>query len=281
MDNCREKMEQGFTLVELLIAMALGLVILGALSNTFIMQQKTYAVQEQVAEMTENIRGAMDIMTSEIMMTGYGAPTSNMSTWIDWVTGVTMDANPKIEDGASGGSDTFHIAACFDESMVPVTLTANASEMDTTITVSDGSEFNTTTKKLIRIGNFENAVVTAVGVNTLTIDTDPALTGKGLTRVDDLTTSNAYQVGDPVCIVKVISYHVASNTLERNENDGDGFIPLAENIVDLQIAQTDETITIDPLTIQADKPDPNYSENNGYRKLEQRTEITPPNLIVN
>ena len=273
MNNYTEKMEQGFTLIELLVAMAIGLVILSGLSSTFIMQQKTYNLQEQIAEMTENIRGAMDIMTSEIMMTGYGAPTSSMSTWINWVTGVTMDANPKIEDGGSS-PDTIHIAACFDESMVPLTLTAAASEMDTTITVSDGGEFNTTTKKLIRIGNFENAVVTAVAGNTLTIDTDPALTGKGISNIE------GYQVGDPVCIVKVISYSIASNILERNENLGDGFLTLAENIVDLKITQTDETITIDPLTIQADKPDPNYSQNNGYRRFDQRTDITPPNLIV-
>lgn len=273
MNNHTEKMEQGFTLIELLIAMALGLVILGTLSSAFTMQLKAYSVQEQIAEMTGNIRGAMGIVTSEVMMTGYGAPTSNMSTWINWVTGVTMDANPKIEDGGSS-PDTIHIAACFDESMVPLTLTAAASEMDTTITVSDGGKFDTSKKKLIRIGNFENAVVTAVVGNTLTIDTDPALTGKGLTNI------NGYQVGDPVCIVKVISYRIASNTLERNENLGDGFIALAENIVDLQVTQTGETITIDPLTIQADKPDPNYSQNSGYRRLEQRTEITPPNLLT-
>ena len=63
--------ERGFTLIELLIAMTIGLVILAALSSTFLMQRKTYDVQEQIVEMVQNARAAMDIITREIRMGGY------------------------------------------------------------------------------------------------------------------------------------------------------------------------------------------------------------------
>ena len=62
--------ESGFTLVELLIAMTIGLIILAALSTTFLMQRKIYDVQEQIVEMVQTARAAMDMMTREIRMGG-------------------------------------------------------------------------------------------------------------------------------------------------------------------------------------------------------------------
>ena len=281
-----EKREQGFTLIELLIAMALALVVIGSLASTFIIQQKTYNAQEQIAEMNQNGRAAIDMMTREIRMTGYGVPkldpASDLSSWIDstWVSGVTMDSNPKIVEGGSS-PDAIHVAACFDGPAG--SLSAAASKGDTSITLGsgEGSEFNTTRKKVIRIGELESAVVTGISSDTLTIDTDPTTAGnQGL--------KNDYQSGDSVCIVKVISYSIVPETedsktvytLKRNENLGAGRQPLAENIVDLQITQAGNTIEINPLTAQADKPDPNYSPNNGYRTVDQRAFITPPNLLI-
>jgi type IV pilus assembly protein PilW len=63
--------ESGFTLVELLIAMTIGLIILAALSSTFLMQSKIYDVQEQIVEMVQTARAAMDMMSREIRMAGY------------------------------------------------------------------------------------------------------------------------------------------------------------------------------------------------------------------
>ncbi|HUV49428.1 MAG TPA: prepilin-type N-terminal cleavage/methylation domain-containing protein [Anaerolineae bacterium] len=63
--------ESGFTLVEMLIAMTIGLIILTALSSTFLIQRKTYDVQEQIVEMVQTARAAMDMMTREIRMAGY------------------------------------------------------------------------------------------------------------------------------------------------------------------------------------------------------------------
>jgi type IV pilus assembly protein PilW len=53
----------GFTLVELLIAIALGLVILAGLFQTFRTQHDTYIVQDQVAAMQQNLRAAMYLIT--------------------------------------------------------------------------------------------------------------------------------------------------------------------------------------------------------------------------
>jgi len=63
--------EKGFTLVELLIAMALLGVAMTAIYSSFFSQQKSYVVQAQVAAMQQNLRAAMHYMTSDIRMAGY------------------------------------------------------------------------------------------------------------------------------------------------------------------------------------------------------------------
>jgi type IV pilus assembly protein PilW len=62
---------QGFTLVELLVAMVVSLLALGAIYSTFLSQFKSYQVQEEVAAMQQNIRAAMYHMQREIRMAGY------------------------------------------------------------------------------------------------------------------------------------------------------------------------------------------------------------------
>ena len=69
--------DSGFTLIELLIAMAIGLILLGAMYGVFTTHNKIFGTQEQIAEMQQNARTAMDMMTREIRMAGYnptGAP---------------------------------------------------------------------------------------------------------------------------------------------------------------------------------------------------------------
>ena len=69
----------GFSLVELMIAMAAGLVIIGAAYQSFTAQQKIYAAQDRVTEMQQNARAGLDFMTRELRMAGYnprGIPTT-------------------------------------------------------------------------------------------------------------------------------------------------------------------------------------------------------------
>ena len=71
MQNSIKNNERGFTLVELLIAMVISLVVLTSLSSAFISQRKTYDVQEQITEMIQSTRGAIDIISREVKMAGY------------------------------------------------------------------------------------------------------------------------------------------------------------------------------------------------------------------
>ncbi len=289
MSDSVQKNQKGFTLVELLITLAVILIVVASLTSTFVFQLKTYNTQQQITGMLQNARAGMDVMSGEIMMTGYGVTSTALSTWLNWA-GVTFGNDPiVIEDGTGAlGSDIIHVAGCFDGAAT--TLATDASSGDTTIDVGDGSKFNTTTKSNICINGIERAVVTGVSGDTLTIDTDPGTSGnQGLEASYDVSAITV-----DICVVKIISYSIVQETgasgntvytLKRNENLGAGRQPLAENIIDMQVTQVPSTgkikgVEINPLMAQTEKPDPDYDQNNGYRTYRLRSIVTPPNLDV-
>jgi prepilin-type N-terminal cleavage/methylation domain-containing protein len=71
MTAMRNDHEKGFTLVEFLVAIGISAIVLAAIYSVYYAQQKSYVVQEQVAEMQQNLRAAMYIMAREIRMAGY------------------------------------------------------------------------------------------------------------------------------------------------------------------------------------------------------------------
>ncbi len=61
----------GFTLVETVIAMAIGIVLLGSLYGILSFQNRSFHLQEENADMVHNARSAMDLLFREIRMAGY------------------------------------------------------------------------------------------------------------------------------------------------------------------------------------------------------------------
>ena len=65
------KAEQGFSLIELMVAMAISSVIIAGIYNMFYTQQRSYMTQDLVAEMQQNIRAGMQLMARELRSAGY------------------------------------------------------------------------------------------------------------------------------------------------------------------------------------------------------------------
>lgn len=61
----------GFTLVELMVALALGGLVVAAIFSVYTAQQRTYLAQEQVAQMQQNLRAGFYLMTRDLRMAGY------------------------------------------------------------------------------------------------------------------------------------------------------------------------------------------------------------------
>jgi type IV pilus assembly protein PilW len=63
--------KQGFTLVEILVALAISSVVISGVIYSYIGQQKSELSQTQLVEMQQSIRAAMYMLAHDIRMTGY------------------------------------------------------------------------------------------------------------------------------------------------------------------------------------------------------------------
>ena len=63
--------EKGVSLIELLVALVIAAITLAGIYRVFISQTKTYAIQDQVVEVQQSVRSAMDIILRDLRMTGF------------------------------------------------------------------------------------------------------------------------------------------------------------------------------------------------------------------
>ncbi|MEO8001075.1 MAG: PilW family protein [Arenimonas sp.] len=115
------KSTSGFSLIELLIAVALGIVVVGATLGIFISNRQTYITAENVGRVQENARTAFELMTRDVREAG-GTPcakqllianmlnTPGTNWWDNWTTpvfGYESGAMPGTNDVA--GTDAIEI----------------------------------------------------------------------------------------------------------------------------------------------------------------------------
>jgi len=99
---------KGFTLVELLIAMAISGVIMTGVYSAFKTQQDSYLAQDQVAEMQQNIRAGLYIMASDIRMAGYDpSKTGNYGVESATSSKFVFTADLNDDGGAVGSGERF------------------------------------------------------------------------------------------------------------------------------------------------------------------------------
>ncbi len=77
---------QGFTLVELMVAMTIGLIVLAAVAQIFTTSRATYQVEEGLARVQENGRIAMEFVARDLRMAGY-AGCFNVNKTMDTASG--------------------------------------------------------------------------------------------------------------------------------------------------------------------------------------------------
>lgn len=94
--------KQGFTLIELMIAMAIASIVMGSMYRVYHTQQKAFTTQRLVVEMQQNARSAMSLMKRETRMAGY-KPAASDGIDNDGAGGMD-DADPG-ENGRTPGQE--------------------------------------------------------------------------------------------------------------------------------------------------------------------------------
>jgi len=92
---------RGYTLIELLIAMAVASILITMIFQIQGARQKAHAKQKQAVEMQQNIRAAISLMKREIRMAGYDPAASD---------GLDNDLTAGIDDAGESAGSGIHIA---------------------------------------------------------------------------------------------------------------------------------------------------------------------------
>lgn len=114
---------KGFTLIELLVTVAISSFVLLLVSKVFISTNKLNTIQENVASVQQDIRAAMDIMSTDIMMTGFdpkgsaGAGFTDNGDDDDNPINNNTDSNSialKYDYNEDGTIDDNYVNGCYD-----------------------------------------------------------------------------------------------------------------------------------------------------------------------
>jgi len=62
---------KGITLIELLVVLVICTILIGGIYRLFVSQSRAYTVQDQVVEVQQNTRAAMEILLRDLRMTGF------------------------------------------------------------------------------------------------------------------------------------------------------------------------------------------------------------------
>ncbi len=95
----RQKRRTGFTIIELLVTLSISSILIAAAYRAFSGQHKVYHVQNEVMEMQQSVRVAMDILVRDIRMAGFSSTVSLSDP---------IAINP-VEEGMRIGTDSIAV----------------------------------------------------------------------------------------------------------------------------------------------------------------------------
>ena len=255
--------KNGVTLIELLIALVLSSILTAVLYRAFISQQRMYTVQDQVADMQQNVRIAMGQMTREIRMAGYGGDILSVFGDVNGFTNIITPASDAI-------------TIIFADEVGA--LKENAAKGSQQLRVTNARIFNADKKKYLCLDGLHNYSVQSVAEDTVTLYAPLA---------------EDHPIHEPVYLVKAISYYLGlsggKTVLRRNENTGGGGQPLAENMESLEFSYFDARgdVTTNPAdvrmvrmtaTAKTNMLDPEYKGGDGYRRRTLSSNIKIRNM---
>jgi type IV pilus assembly protein PilW len=176
------KTDSGFTMVELLVAIALSAVAMTAVYSTYRSQQNTYIVETQVAAMQQNLRAAMYYIEREMRLAGcdplltgdMGVVSADTST-----LNFTMDITGGETDGKDNDGDDD-----IDESTEDIYGDGDADDTNEDVTYALDDNDNDGDMDLERNGNLIAENIDAL--NFIYLDSDLTLIASPVADPSDI-----------------------------------------------------------------------------------------------
>lgn len=162
---------KGFTLIELMVALVLSFILVGAIYRTFTVQQKVYTVQDQIAEAQQNARMAMNILMRDIRMAGYGLPDGGVT-----IGGTTYSNAIQIKKegkykGVDQSFDLITLVGAFGSPIGYLSRTVSPGSTELYLRSSaEASHFDAGDNKYIFIGGLDSLTILSVSGNKITLN---------------------------------------------------------------------------------------------------------------
>ncbi|MCP2500837.1 MAG: PilW family protein [Deltaproteobacteria bacterium] len=219
----------GFSLIEVLAAIAILGIAMTAVFSTFLFQQKSYTTQVRVAEMQQNLRDAMEMVSRDIRMCTYGIPFN-----VNIVDNEITSRFLKPVNSASA-PDEITVLYRYDGDAAYPSDNVNLAAGATTVTLASTDGIVAGDRILVyNATNADLRKVTAVTASPAT-----------LTFQGGLVTD--YSAGGTLARVRYSRYFVdrttdpAHPTLMLDRRNGQPPQPLADDIEDLQLQYSMDT----------------------------------------
>jgi prepilin-type N-terminal cleavage/methylation domain-containing protein len=237
--------EEGFTLLELVIAMFLTVIVSTAIYMAYNSQHKSYTVQEQVSDMQQNLRAAMYFMQKDIRMAG---------------------TDPALKAGGGGQADAKIVIA-------------NVGELEFTMDIAGGETDNIDNDKDSLVDEngewFDGGLGDAGEQVRFKLDNDAdddgvADGGVPCTLGRDVDGAGLNDIAENIETLNFVYLDSGGNTLD---DDGSGNV--VASIDDIRQIQ----VTI---TARSERRDPEFTSASGdnFRRRTLTMTITPRNIIL-
>lgn len=224
-------MEQGVTLIELMVGIVVALVVIVAAFTILTSSQKSTQANDQTVETQQNVRIAMDLLSRDIKHAGFG--------WTGPVGACTRAIMPldHTPAGADTGPDSVRLMVPIGTSIAPAWRLASAvggiaSTGFNSVTLTAGAVANMTTEAG---GSLTGALISIAGVATTTVT---SVSGDTI-GFAPIPPPVAFPVGMPVYLLQCVTYSIGTTTaacagtspcLLRNG------VSVADGIEDIQFA---------------------------------------------
>lgn len=203
--HCLYTEQHGFTLIEMMIAMAITLLVTAGVYEVFSSQQKAFRIQDHVAEMQQNARVALDFMTREIRMAGYIAE--------DW----DLDSATSVPTTDVTGQSWTGTGAQDIEELGPGAITFEADV--------DGDDQTETVRYTISNGNLTRATWQWDGTSAWTVESAATALAENIETLAFTYSDSGGTVTATAANIRIIQIQLVAKTRIRDPNlkGGDGY----------------------------------------------------------